>query len=294
VGGALIVGLAGEYPVRPPRYAEVNRPRLVDEILRAEPDDVVVLDWPTHSDDTRAMFRSLHHGKRIMNGHSGFEPGSLHYLGKLLTTLGPPFPVEEAQAELRRVFPLRYLIVRLPETGKFNAAWVATRKDGPPLLRFLGHYGDDDLYEVVSLPESAWRVERLVSYGFLRRHPLLEVGLRPLTGYPEREQFVDIRLNGRLLERVSLGGSVTARVPVRGATFHAAPNTISLEYGYTIRPGMAGKHYRIGGTDVSSPTDLWVRSAGQPYSEAVGRAAGSARGGQRTTTRDPSEAARRA
>jgi hypothetical protein len=269
LGGALIVGLAAEYAVRPPPYAAAERARPVDDVLRADPDDVVVLDWPTYSrDDTRAMFRSLHHGKRVMNGHSGFVPESLHALSGLLTTLGPPFPVEEAQAELRRVFPLRYLVVRLPEIpGELNAAWRATRDGGPPLLRFLGHYGEDDLYEVVPLPESAWRVERLVSHGFLRSRPLLEVGLRPLTGHRERAQFVDICLNGGLLERVPLEGPVATRVPVRGAIFQAAPNTISLEYGYTIRAERASEPYRIGRTGVSSPGDLWVRSAGQPHGD---------------------------
>jgi hypothetical protein len=269
LGCALILSLAAEYAVRPPAYLAVQRARSVDEVLRAEPDDVAVLEWPTMSaDDTSVMFRSLYHGKRVMNGHSGFIPGSLHYLSMLLTTPGPPFPVEEAQAELRRVFPLRYLVVRLPDIPKeWRAVWAATRTESRPLLQFLGQYGDDDLYAVVSLPESAWRVERLVSHGFLRSHPLLEVGLRSLTAYPERRQFVDVRLNDRLLERIPLAGSVAARVPIRGALFHAAPNTISLEYGYAIRPGMAGERYQVGRTSASSPGDLWVRSAGQPYGD---------------------------
>ena len=277
LGGALIVGLATEYAVRPRPYVEAKRERPVDEMLRAEPDDVVVLEWPADTaDDTSVMFRSLYHGKRVMNGHSGFIPDSFHSLAELLTKSGPPFPVEEAQAELRRVFPLRYLIVRVPAVPRdLRAMWVATRIEGLPLLRFLGHYGDDDLYEVVPLPESGWRVERLVSHGFLRSRPLLEVGLRPLTGHPEREQFVDIWLNGGHLERIPLGGPVATRVPVRGAIFQAAPNRISLEYGYTIRPGMVGERHRIGRTGASSPGDLWVRSAGQPYgNEAVIRVNG--------------------
>jgi hypothetical protein len=277
LGGALIVALATEYAVRPPEYVEAKRARPVDAVLRAEPDDVVVLEWPTHTaEDTRVMFRSLHHGKRVMNGHSGFVPESLHALSGLLTSLGPPFPVEDAQAELRRVFPLRYLVVRLPEIpGELHAAWLTTREEGPPLLRFLGHYGDDDLYAVVPLPESAWRIERLVSHGFLRSRPLLEVGVRPLTAHPEREQFVDIWLNGELLERVPLGGPVVGRVRIRGTLFHAAANTISLEYGYTIRPGTPVERHWIGMTGASSPGDLWVRSAGQPYgNEAVIRVNG--------------------
>lgn len=267
VGVALLVAIAAEYAVRPPGYAAVDPPRPVDEILRATPDDVAVLDWPIKADDTRVMFRSLYHGKRVMNGHSGFEPGSYDYLGRLLTTSGPPFPVEEAQEELRHIYPLRYVVVRLQQTGTLRATWLAAREAAPPLLRFLGHYGEDDLYEVVPLPESTWRVERLVSYGFLRRHPSLEVAVRPLTTYPEREQFVDIGLNGEVLRRVSLGGPVTARLPVRGALFEAAPNAISLDYGYAIRPGVAGGNHRIGTTGVSSPADLWVRSAGEPYGD---------------------------
>jgi hypothetical protein len=174
------------------------------------------------------------------------------------------------------VFPLRYLVVRLPTVHEaWVTPWLAAGRTGLPLLRFLGQYGDDDLYEVVSLPESAWRIERVVSHDFLRAHPLLEVGLRPLTEHPEREQFVDLWLNGRNLERVPLAAPVATRVPVRGAMFQAAPNTIALEYGYTIRPGMAGERHRIGQTGASSPADLWIRSAGHPYGdEAVIRVNG--------------------
>jgi hypothetical protein len=75
--GALLV----EYAVWPADLVPVTT-RPVDAVLGADPNDVAVLEWPcaVADTDTEAMFRSLYHGKRVVNGHSGFVPPSLRDL----------------------------------------------------------------------------------------------------------------------------------------------------------------------------------------------------------------------
>ena len=111
---ALVAALAVEYVTKPAPFAEVRAPRPVDVVLRADPADVAVLEWPIHPPgiDSDAMFRSLHHGKRVVNGFSGFRLASMRDLSTLLTSTGRPFPSAEAQAALRQIYPLRYLLVR--------------------------------------------------------------------------------------------------------------------------------------------------------------------------------------
>jgi hypothetical protein len=95
------------------------------------------------------MFRSLAHGRYVVNGISGFVPESLGGLSDRLSTLDPPFPGPEAQAAHRRIYPLRYLVVRMGDpalTEEMRGAWRAVRESPPPLLRFRGTFGADDLY----------------------------------------------------------------------------------------------------------------------------------------------------
>src|SRR5262249_54841288 len=181
---ALFVAVGLGFAVEPIDH-QPGAARPVDAVLRAEPAEVAVVEFPTNVDDSDgdAMFRSLAHGKLVMNGISGFVPASLRALSGHLTTPGWPFPLPEAQAALRRVYPRRYLVVRLGdpvfrEEGRPH--WIALRGDPPPLLRFRGSFGPDDLYELAPLPERGLRIEREVSYDFLWRHPVLRAALRPL------------------------------------------------------------------------------------------------------------------
>jgi len=173
----------------------------------------------------------------------------------------------EAQDELRRVYALRYLVVRLgsPDFEEmWRPTWLALEKAPPPTLRFLGSYGPDDLYQVVSLPERRRHVERLMSRDMLVRHPVLRLAVGPLVEEAGLEQAVEVRLNGHLLRRVPLVTRVTMEIPMDGTTSRAAPNVISLDYVYSAPPGRRNADlYRIGRTGASAPGDLYVSSAGQ-------------------------------
>jgi hypothetical protein len=209
--------------------------RSVDDALRAEPGDGVVLEWPTNVPevDADATFRSLVHGKRVVNGFAGFSLDLQRELSQLLSTPGSPFPIPEAQAALRRIYPLRYLVVRLGGlTPPERSRWQALRGTGPPLLRFRGTFGEEDLYELASTPEEAVDLDRLIAFDTLRRCPILDLTLRPLVRDPWQDQWVEVSLNGRLVQRVPLDREASITVRLAPPFWHSAPNVLSLHYGY--------------------------------------------------------------
>jgi hypothetical protein len=253
--------------------AEPVVPRTVDAVIRADPDDVVVLEWPINvrRTDSDATFRSLAHGKRVVNGFAGFTLDLLRQLSGLLSTAGSPFPIPAAQAALRRIHPLRYLVVRIEDPDLPAAQrplWRALRQAPPPLLRFRGTFGAEDLYEVVSVPEQGVKVERLISYDLVRRNPVVHLTVRSLTHDPLREEWVDAALNGRAMGRIPLSGEASVALTLTPPFWHTAPNILTLTLHYS-RPAMAlDAAYEIGTTGVRSPGDLRVLSAGQPQGSA--------------------------
>ncbi len=268
--GLVFLVLALEYAVAPARYQRVAwNLRPVDEVLRAEPDDVAVLEWPTNrrATDADAMVRSLAHRRRLVNGVSGFITPAVRELADVLSRRGPVFPIPEAQAALRRIYPLRYLVVRLDDRAigeEQRPAWHALRRDPPALLRFRGTFGKDDLYEIVALPEEGAELERWVSYDFVRGHPVVRVGIRPLVADPDLTQWVSLSFNDRAIRRIGLDGPTTTQTTLAPPFVRAAPNRITLRYGYRRRPS-GDLRYRIGTTGAMSPGDLRVVSGGLPH-----------------------------
>jgi hypothetical protein len=271
-GLALVVAL--EYAWMPLPFGRVPASaRPVDRVIGSDPADVAVLEWPANvqASDADAMFRSLSHGKRVVNGFSGFLPDLQRDLSGLLTTPGPSFPVPAAQTALRQIYPLRYLVVRMADpavSAEWRPVWRGLR-DGPPaLLRFRGSYGDEDLYEVVPVPERGVTIARWVSYDLLRANPVLRLTLRPLEPLGAREQWVEVRLNDRPVQRLALASETAATVRLPPPFTVAAPNVIGLRWHYRWPPGQRDGRYRIGTTGVLSPGDLHVVSAGQPRGSA--------------------------
>jgi hypothetical protein len=272
--GLLGVGLMLEYAWMPLPYQTIDSvARPVDAALRADPRPAAVLEWPTNIQDTDAdaMFRSLAHGKRVVNGLSGFVPALVRNLSVALTTPGPVFPVPEAQAALRRIYPLRYLVVRLEDpavTEEWRARWRALRTAPPPSLEFRGTFGSEDLYEAVPTPERGARLERWVSYDLLRRHPALTLRLRPVAALPDRDQWAEVWLNEHLVRRIPLSGDTLVTLALPPPGLRAAPNVIALRSGYRGRPSAPDGADLIGRTGVPSPGDLRVVSVGEPHGSA--------------------------
>ena len=259
VVSALGLLLALEYATFPLAYGRVpSLARPVDRVLKDAPADAVVLEWPTYvaMTDADAMFRSIGHGKRIVNGYSGFVPRLPAQLSKLLTMPGPPFPVPAAEAYLRRIYPLDFLVVRLTDrdlTPAWRARWRELRQAPPPFLRFRGSYGDEDLWELTAMPERGTVAQRWVSFEFLREHPALRATLRPLATDPTLEQSARVLLNDRAVaeRRIDRGEVLTATLPP--PNLQAAFNVVTLDFQYRRPQTELDERYRIGATGVVSP-----------------------------------------
>jgi hypothetical protein len=269
---AVVLALLAEYAAAIPLPFDASpiRPRPVDALLRADPADVAVLEWPTNVPivDSDAMFRSLAHGKRVVNGFAGFVPDFLGALSGALTEPASPFPGEAARAALRRIYPLRYLVVRVEDLApESRPVWQGLRAAPPSMLRFRGTYGETDLYEVVPEPESGREMARWVSYDLLRSRPVAVLDLEPLVADAALEQWADLSLNDRPIRRIPLRGPGATTIALAPPYRQAAPNVLALRFGYRRAPAALDAAYRIGRTGATSPGDLRVRSAGQPYGD---------------------------
>jgi hypothetical protein len=263
---AVAVVVAADFAVRPIWVEAVTWPRPVDRALRADPAPAVVLEWPLNLDaqDTRAMLYSLAHGKGVVNAHSGFVPPIVQDLSRLLPTPASLLLGEEAQAALRRIYPLRYLVARTT-VDPAAPAWERLRA-GSERLRYRGTFGPHDLYELVFEPDRGRQTERWVAYDFLRKHPRLFLDVRPELADPAVEQWLEVSLNERPVGRLGLDTpeprTLTLAPPYRAA----APNVITLVHRYRVRPEGRDARYQIGSTGVRAPGDLVVTSVGGPGS----------------------------
>jgi hypothetical protein len=271
VTGILLGALVLDYRHTPLRYdwiATYTRP--VDAALRADPDEVAVLEWPLFRPevDVDAKLRTVGHGKRVVNGFAGFLPDFQRELSGILSEATPPFGSQAARTALARIYPLRYLVVRQPALsvmGRPTGLALADATGG--FLRFRGSYGEDDLFEIVPLPEQGTLLERVVSYDLLASRPVLRATLRPVRAQAGIEQWVVVTLNGAPLTRVALDGATTISVAVAQPLRRTAPNVIALRYDYRRGSVALGPTHRIGATGVASPVDVVVRSGGQPHGD---------------------------
>ena len=217
------------------------------------------------------MFRSLAHGKRVVNGLSGFVPVALRDLALLLTVPGDPLSSEGAGGAPGGIHPLRYLVVRLADHRLVRAwqpTWHRLRKAPSTVAAISRHLWAYYLYEILPTPEQGRVVERWVSYDFLVTHPVLEATVRPLGHEPGRGDWVDVALNGHPLTRMSLDGPRELRLRLRSPFRRAAPNVIRFTYGYDlVDPVVAGRE--VGTTGVRGLVDLVVTSAGQPNGDVA-------------------------
>jgi hypothetical protein len=269
----VLAALALDYVHTPPRYEWIGDwTRPVDAVLRADPDDVTVLEWPfgSRGTDVDAMLRSIGHGKRVVNGFAGFVLGFHRDLSGLLAESRPPFASPEARRELRRIYPLRYLLVREPTRlwpGWPRGALMAEQSEG--FLRFRGAYGPDDLYEIVALPDRGHLLERWMPYDLLVSRPVLRARVQPLRTQAGVDQWVIVTLNGAPVTRAPLGAGVRLSTSLTRPLHRTAPNVIELEHDYRRGPMARGPSHRIGTTGVTSPVDILVRSGGKLHGDVA-------------------------
>ena len=271
---AVLAALALDYVAPPMRYQWIaTYARPVDQVLRADSDDVAVLEWPLNHPgvDVDAKLRSVGHDQRVVNGFAGFVLDYQRELSGLLTRAAPPFASPAARTALARIYPLRYLILREARRdldGRPTGQALAEPVGG--FLRFRGTHGKDDLYEIVPLPERGIVLERAVSYDLLVSRPALRATLRPLRVQAGVEQSVSVTLNGTTITRTPLDGSLVTLAASLTAPLHqAAPNVIAFEHRYYRGPVARGPTHRLGAAGLTVPVDALVRSAAQPYGDTA-------------------------
>ena len=270
---AILALLLLDYVHTPEKYQWVaSWTRPVDAALRADPDDVAVLEWPLNHPgvDVDAKLRSAAHGKRVVNGFAGFVLELQRDLSGILAESTPPFASPAARTALAELYPLRYVIVREPARSlrvPLRGAALAEASGG--FLRFRGSHGPDDLYELVTLPERGHVLERRVSYDLLRSRPVMRAVFQPARTQPDVQEWVTVLLNETQVSRVPLDVPATVSVRLTGPLHRTAPNVITLEHDYRRGPTAIGPAHRIGTTGVTVSFDATVRSGGQPHGDVA-------------------------
>jgi len=235
--------------------------------LAQQPGDFAILEWPSFyelPDATYGMW-SLLHGKRLVNGSSGFDPPFTKEIRQAVGRL----PETRVLSDIRSIYPLRYLLVhldRLEEPGE-RANWNGLEQSVPEGLRVVGHFGDTIAFELSPAPERSRRWERTVSSDLVAAHPRARVSVALAREDSEIQPTVDVDFNGRRLTRV------TPTAAPRDLQIALPPpypkvdrNVLRLELTYRLQPHVStGSAYRIGGTGVHSPVDLVVTSAGKTH-----------------------------
>jgi hypothetical protein len=112
--------------------------------------------------------------------------------------------------------------------------------------------------------EAVELVLRAIEQAGYRPGEQIALALRPRLPVADLEQFVEIRLNDRVVDRVPLNQPAIVIRRLEPPFFEARPNVVALVHKYQ-RPSVAlDARYRIGTTGVLCPGDLTVSSSGDP------------------------------
>jgi hypothetical protein len=243
-----------------------DQPRPVYRWLAQQPGDFPVLEWPSwheFPDATLGMW-TLFHGKRLVNGSSGFDPPFTREIRGALMNVTDP----EAVARVRSIYPLRFVLVHLGELPELQRPlWERLGHTPPDGLRVVGTFGDTLVFEPDPGPEQSRRWERTFSRDLVTARPQAAVSVALTREHPEIQPSVDVSFNGRHLLRVTPTTAPTElRVPLPPPYPRVDRNVLRLELDYRLLPHVAADpRYRIGETGVHSPVDLIVTSAGQKH-----------------------------
>jgi hypothetical protein len=241
-------------------------PRPVYRWLARQPGDFPILEWPSwheFPDATLGMW-TLFHGKRLVNGSSGFDPPFTKEIrGALLDPTDP-----EAVARVRSIYPLRFVLVHLDQLEKpERVRWERLGHAPPAGLSVVGAVGDTLVFEPDPGPERSRRWERTFARDLVTARPHARVTVALTREDPGIEPAVDVTFNGRhLLRHTPATTPVDLRVPLPPPYPRADRNVLRLELAYRLLPHVAADpRYRIGETGVHSPVDLVITSAGKEH-----------------------------
>jgi hypothetical protein len=256
-----------EYLPRPLPFDVIrwSDPPPVYRWLATLPGDFAIFEWPSKNefpDATYGMWTLLH-GKRLVNGSSGFDPPFTNAVRDAAARLPDP----EAVALIRSIYPLRYVLAHLDRLGGARAQWEGFGRTPPGGLRVVGRFGDTLVFEPAPEPERSRRWERTFSTALIATRPRARVRVGLSREDPEIEPTVDVSFDGRPVTRL-----IPSPTPAELHVSLPPPyprvdrNVFRIELTYRLRPDVpAGARYRIGGTGIHAPADLVVVSAGKEH-----------------------------
>ena len=128
----------------------------VYQFLAQQPDRAAVIELPLYAapepefPEAKRMYASALHWHPLVNGYSGFTPARQAPLSARLKQ----FPDDESLAALTELAQVgvRYVLVHSGEPGIPRREWVQqnrARALNSGVLRLLGSFGDNDLFEIV-------------------------------------------------------------------------------------------------------------------------------------------------
>jgi Interleukin-like EMT inducer len=203
------------------------------------------------------MFWGLRHGKRIVNGHGGFDRPIMEGIARA----SDPFRLPALLTERRATFPLRYVVVHASELGAAAQEWEESLRSPPPGLRLAQRFDSDAVYLLDGTPETGVDLHRRFATDLLRARRLA-YRLRLAGEDSEITRWVDVRVNDQAIARFTVegGGRLEPSLAVRTTE----PNDLWLRHEYRIRSETTRTaRYLIGRTGVHAPVDLQVTSGGK-------------------------------
>ncbi len=219
-----------EYSSFPLRYQRVNWDATppVYQWLTAQKGDFAVLEWPSNNEgiDSRYVFWSMRHQKKEVTGVSGFFPPFTRQVVKDMIH----FPAGDSITHLRRIYPLRYLIVHgnlffRPEHRQLALGWGDRVPPGTILVR---RFGATMVFALQDNPETVHQWERTFSTALVRSRPLAVVTVA-MADDDSGEQEIGVEFNGRLLQRITVDGTARSyRIPLPGPYPAADRNILRL------------------------------------------------------------------
>ena len=214
----LPIVLLFEYSSFPLHYQRVNWNATppVYRWLAGQKGDFAVLEWPSNNEgiDSRYVFWSLRHHKKEVTGVSGFFPPFTRRVVRDMIR----FPAGDSITHLRRIYPLRYLIVHgdlffRPEHQRLALTWADRVPTGMTLVR---RFGNTMVFAFQDRPETVRRWERTFSSALVKKRPVAVVTVA-MHNRGSAGGEIGVEFNGRLLGRIRADSRArTHRIPLPG------------------------------------------------------------------------------
>ena len=197
-----------EYSSFPLKYQQVNWDKTppVYQWLSKQKDNFAILEWPSNNEgvDSKYVFWSLRHKKMEVTGVSGFFPPFTRQVVKAMVR----FPSTGSITFLRRIYPLKYLIIHndfffKPAHQQIAMGWTHNVPDGLKLVR---QFSGTSVFEFINMPETATSWERTFSTALVKKNPMASFTLtRKNEGLNTMNTpvTVDVIFNDHVIQKIS-------------------------------------------------------------------------------------------